>query len=76
MSEIQGLMVRVPPDMIQHWAWFLALGIGLLLLGIAAVVRSVRATVISMLFFGWLLAVVSRLSRLSWLAGGQASSCT
>ena len=42
MSEIQGLMVRVPPDMIQHWGWFLALGIGLLLLGVAAVVRSVR----------------------------------
>jgi len=55
MSEIQDLTVRVPPDMIQHWGWFLALGIGLLLLGFAAVVRSVRATVISMLFFGWLL---------------------
>ena len=55
MSEIEALVVRIPPEMIQHWGWFLALGIGLLLLGVAAVVRSVKATVISMLFFGWLL---------------------
>src|SRR5215472_7826917 len=55
MTEIEGLAVRVPTDMVQHWGWFLALGIGLLLLGIVAVVRSVKATVISMLFFGWLL---------------------
>ena len=41
--------------MIHNWGWFLAFGIVLLLLGIAAVVRSVTATVASMLFFGWLL---------------------
>jgi len=45
MSEIEGLVVRIPPDMIAHWGWFLALGIGLLLLGIAAVVRSVKAKI-------------------------------
>ena len=30
------------------------LGIALLLLGVVAVVRSVTATIVSMLFFGWL----------------------
>jgi uncharacterized membrane protein HdeD (DUF308 family) len=59
MNEIQVLAVRIPQDMIQHWAWFLALGIGLLLLGLAAVVRSVKATVVSMLFFGWLLVLAA-----------------
>ena len=49
------LMVRVTPEMIHYWGWFLAFGIVLLLLGIAAIVRSVTATVASMLFFGWLL---------------------
>jgi uncharacterized membrane protein HdeD (DUF308 family) len=41
--------------MIHHWGWFLAFGIVLLLLGIAAIVRSVTTTVVSMYFFGWLL---------------------
>ena len=71
MSDIQGLMVRVPPDMIQHWGWFLALGIGLLLLGIAAVVRSVRATVISMLFFGWLLVLAGGIEAVQALLVGR-----
>ncbi len=41
--------------MIHNWGWFLAFGIVLLLLGIAAIARSVAATVASMVFFGWLL---------------------
>lgn len=71
MSEIESLMVRVPPDMIQHWGWFLALGIGLLLLGIAAVVRSVKATVISMLFFGWLLVLAGGIEAAQALLVGM-----
>ncbi len=43
----------------QNWGWFLALGIGLSALGVAAVVRSFAVTVASMLFFGWLLIVAS-----------------
>jgi uncharacterized membrane protein HdeD (DUF308 family) len=49
------LIFGVTPEMIHHWGWFLAFGIVLLALGIAAIVRSVAATVASMLFFGWLL---------------------
>lgn len=41
--------------MIHNWGWFLAFGIVLLLLGIAAIARSVTTTVVSMLFFGWVL---------------------
>ena len=53
MSEV--LIFKVTQEMIHHWGWFLAFGIVLMVLGIAAVVRSIAATVASMLFFGWLL---------------------
>ena len=55
MSEIQALDVRIPAEIIRNWGWFLAFGVGLALLGIVAIVRSVAATVVSMLFAdrGW-----------------------
>jgi hypothetical protein len=52
MIEVQTLDVRIPAEIIHNWGWFLAFGIGLALLGILAIVRSVAATVVSMLFFG------------------------
>ena len=55
MSEIQALDVRIPVEIVNNWGWFLAFGIALVLLGALAIVRSVAATVVSMLFFGWLL---------------------
>ncbi len=58
-GTIQGLEVQIPHEIVQYWGWFLAFGIGVLVLGIAAVVRSVTATVVSMLFFGWLLVLAS-----------------
>ncbi|HVN31820.1 MAG TPA: DUF308 domain-containing protein, partial [Thermoanaerobaculaceae bacterium] len=54
-GSIDVMIVRATAEMIHNWGWFLAFGIVLLLLGIAAVVRSVAATVVSMVFFGWLL---------------------
>src|SRR5258705_5166881 len=54
-GSIDVLIVRVTPEMIHNWGWFLTFGIVLLLLGIAAIIRSVTATVTSMVFFGWLL---------------------
>jgi uncharacterized membrane protein HdeD (DUF308 family) len=54
-GSIDVLIVRVTPEMIHNWGWFLTFGIVLLLLGIAAIVRSVTSTVVSMVFFGWLL---------------------
>jgi uncharacterized membrane protein HdeD (DUF308 family) len=59
MSEIQALDVRIPAEIIHNWGWFLAFGIGLALLGILAIVRAVAATVVSMLFFGWLLVIAA-----------------
>jgi uncharacterized membrane protein HdeD (DUF308 family) len=55
MGDIQNLDIQIPHEIIQYWGWFLAFGIALLLLGAIAVIRSVTATVVSMLFFGWLL---------------------
>jgi uncharacterized membrane protein HdeD (DUF308 family) len=59
MSAIDVLVVGISPEMIQNWGWFLAFGIGLVLLGIAAVIRSVKATVVSMSFLGWLLLIAA-----------------
>ena len=56
---IDILVVKVTPEMIHNWGWFLAFGIVLLLLGIAAIVRSFTATVASMVFFGWVLVFAS-----------------
>jgi uncharacterized membrane protein HdeD (DUF308 family) len=59
MSAIDFLTVGIPHEMTQNWGWFLVFGIGLVLLGIAALIRSVKATVISMSFFGWLLLIAA-----------------
>jgi uncharacterized membrane protein HdeD (DUF308 family) len=54
MGDIQ---IQIPHELVQYWGWFLAFGTVLLVLGIAAVVRSVTATVVTMAFFGWLLLI-------------------
>ena len=59
MSEVSVLDVRVPAEIIHNWGWFVLVGIGRMVLGIAAIVRSVAATVVSMLFFGWLLLIAA-----------------
>ena len=58
-ASVQGFAVQASPEIVHHWGWFLAFGIGLLALGIAAVMRSVTATIVSMVFFGWLLVLAS-----------------
>jgi len=59
MGNIQNLDVQIPHEIIQYWGWFLTFGIALLLLGVIAVFRSMTATIVSMLFFGWLLLFAS-----------------
>jgi len=54
-GPIEVLVVKATPEMLHNWGWFLVFGIVLLLLGVAAIVRSFAATVASMVFFGWLL---------------------
>jgi uncharacterized membrane protein HdeD (DUF308 family) len=59
MVNVQALEIQIPHDIVQYWGWFLAFGIGLVVLGVAAVARAITATVVSMLFFGWLLLIAS-----------------
>jgi len=59
MGNAQTLDVQIPHELVQYWGWFLAFGICLLLLGVVAIARSVMATIVSMLFFGWLLVLAS-----------------
>jgi hypothetical protein len=55
LGNIHTLDIQVPHEIVQYWGWFRAFGVGLLLLGVIAIARSVTATIVSMLFFGWLL---------------------
>ena len=55
MDTITSTTVQIAPEIAHQWGWFLAFGIVLALLGIAAIIRSFAATVASMIFFGWLL---------------------
>ncbi len=71
MGEAQDLVVQVPREVSQHWAWFLGFGIALTLLGIAAVGRSVTTTVVSMMFFGWLLALAGGIELVQALMVGR-----
>ena len=59
MGDVQTLSVAIPQELAQYWGWFLALGIALLVLGVAAVARAFTATIVSMLFFGWMLVFAS-----------------
>ncbi len=55
-ESIQVLAIEVPRELAQNWGWFLALGIGLGLLGECwASCISIRATVASMYFIGGVL---------------------
>ena len=71
MTEIQVLDIRVPAEIVHNWGWFLVFGLGLMLLGILAIVRSVAATVVSMLFFGWLLVVAAGIEIVQFIVVGR-----
>jgi uncharacterized membrane protein HdeD (DUF308 family) len=55
MAEIGSATFQMTREMVSHWGWFLAFGIVLVLLGLAAMIRSFATTVASMFFFGWLM---------------------
>lgn len=57
MGTIQSFQVTISQDIGQHWGWFLAFGIGLVVLGVAALARAFSATIATMVFFGWLLLI-------------------
>jgi uncharacterized membrane protein HdeD (DUF308 family) len=55
IGNVQSLDIQISHELARYWIWFFAFGLGLIVLGVAAVVRSIAATIVSMLFFGWLL---------------------
>jgi uncharacterized membrane protein HdeD (DUF308 family) len=71
MGTVETLPVQMPHELVQYWGWFLAFGIGLLVLGGIAVARSVTATIATMLFFGWLLVVASAIEIAQAVMVGQ-----
>jgi uncharacterized membrane protein HdeD (DUF308 family) len=73
MSNVQNLPIQFPHELVQYWGLFLVFGALLLLLGIAAVARSVTATIASMLFFGCLLLLASGIEIAQAILVGQWS---
>lgn len=61
----------VPPAVVQHWGLFIAMGLGLICLAIAAWLRSARASVDSVFFFGWLFLSASAIEAVNaYITGG------
>ena len=59
MNGSIDVIIGATPEMIRNWGWLLAFGVGLMVLGVVAVVRAATATIASMVFFGWLLVLAS-----------------
>jgi uncharacterized membrane protein HdeD (DUF308 family) len=53
----RGMFPGMAMQLRRNWSWLLALGIGLFILGLIALVDSFFVTVVSMLFFGWILII-------------------
>jgi uncharacterized membrane protein HdeD (DUF308 family) len=70
-AEVQNFEVQFSHDLIQYWGWFLALGMGLSALGVAAAARAVTATVVAMVFFGWLLVLAGAIEVVQAVAVGH-----
>src|SRR5262249_58912176 len=56
---------------IRNWGWFLLFGLGLVAVGVVAILRWGAATVISMLFFGWLLLIAAAIEVAQTIMVGQ-----
>jgi uncharacterized membrane protein HdeD (DUF308 family) len=70
-AQAQQPAMQVPAEIIHNWGWFLLFGLGLVALGVVAILRSVAATVISMLFFGWLLLIAAAIEVAQTIMVGQ-----
>jgi len=64
-------LALVPPQVVQNWELFLAMGIGLIVLAIVAWLHSSRASISSVYFFGWLFIGASAIEAVdAYLTGG------
>jgi uncharacterized membrane protein HdeD (DUF308 family) len=61
MNQFNDVQPRLFPELAaelhRNWGWLLVMGIALLILGILALLDSIFATAISMIFFGWILVI-------------------
>ncbi len=69
-GDIQTLEVQIPHEIIQYGGWFPAFGIRVLVLGIAAVVRSVASSSVGC----WCWRPVLKSPKPSWWALGRLLS--
>jgi uncharacterized membrane protein HdeD (DUF308 family) len=70
-AHAQLLPTQIPAEIAHNWGWFLIFGIALAALGVAAIARSVTATVVSMLYFGWLLLIAAGIEIVQTIMVGQ-----
>ena len=71
MSTQVNPLALVPPQIVQNWELFLAMGIGLIVLAIVAWLRSSRASIDSIYFFGWLFIGASAIEAVyAYMTGG------
>jgi uncharacterized membrane protein HdeD (DUF308 family) len=77
MSDTPSTAVHVDPTILQairhKSGWFIALGIGLIILGMIALGSSVVATLVSVLFIGWLLVIGGMMQTVHAFGVGQWS---
>ena len=60
MSESKSIFGSISAgidEIHDSWGWFVALGVGLIILGAACIVSNVAATLATVLIFGWLLLI-------------------
>jgi uncharacterized membrane protein HdeD (DUF308 family) len=65
MTNVSDFFVAGSEQVRKSWAWFLVLGIMLMVLGVACIGKAQTATTFSILALGWILAV----SGVLWLVG-------
>jgi uncharacterized membrane protein HdeD (DUF308 family) len=71
MTPHVDAITLAPVQIIQHWGWFLVMGIGLICLAMVAWIRSARASLDSIYLFGWLFIVASAIEALNaYTTGG------
>jgi len=71
MSTQVDPFALVPPQVIQHWEYSLAMGMGLIALAIVAWLRSFRSSIDSIYFFGCLFLIAAAIEAVdAYLTGG------
>jgi len=65
MYQVNALTIDVPRNLGRSWRWFLALGIGLGVLGVLGIVHATSTTVASMEFYGELLVAAAAIEAMN-----------